>query len=291
MRRHLATLLLASALWGPALAASWVDDRGRSVEVPPHPQRVVSLFPSLTETVCALRACDRLVGIDRHSNWPAQVQRLPRLGGLEDAQVERIVALKPDLVLAATSTRAVDRLEALGLPVLALEPRTLDDSRRVVLQLAGVLGTPAAGPQLWQQVEARIAGAAERLPARLRGARVYFEVASTPFAAGEASFIGELLARLGLRNIVPAAMGPFPQLNPEFIVRAQPDWVMATAQNLTEMPARPGWAAMRALQQGQGCGFGPEQNDMLMRPGPRLGEAAELIVACMGAARTIGADR
>lgn len=175
--------------------------------------------------------------------------------GPEDAQVERIAALKLDLVLTATSTRAVERLEALGLPVLALEPRSLDDSRRVVLLLAKVLGTPAAGTQLWNQVEARMARAAARLPPALRGS-VYFEVAATPFAAGEASFIGELLTRLGLRNIVPAAMGPFPQLNPEFIVRAQPDWVMATTQNLAEMPARPGWAALRALQRGRTCGFG-----------------------------------
>lgn len=290
MLRHLVTLLLTMALGGQALAASWVDDRGRTIEVPPNPQRIVSLLPSLTETICALQACDQLVGVDRHSNWPAQTQRLPRLGGLEDAQVERIVALKPDLVLTATSTRAVDRLEALGLPVLALEPRSLDDSRRVVLLLAKVLGTPAAGTQLWEQVEARMSRAAARLPPALRGSSVYFEVAATPFAAGEASFIGELLTRLGLRNIVPAAMGPFPQLNPEFIVRAQPDWVMATTQNLAEMPARPGWAALRALQRGRTCGFGPDRNDVLMRPGPRLGEAAELIAECLAPLGTIGAQ-
>lgn len=290
MRRHIVLLLLALALGCPVLAAPWVDDRGRTVEVLPSPQRIVSLLPSLTETVCALQACDRLVGVDRHSNWPAQTQRLPRLGGLEDAQVERIVALKPDLVLTATSTRAVERLEALGLPVLALEPRSLDDSRRVVLLLAKVLGTPAAGTQLWNQVEARMARAAARLPPALRGNSVYFEVAATPFAAGEASFIGELLTRLGLRNIVPAAMGPFPQLNPEFIVRAQPDWVMATTQNLAEMPARPGWAALRALQRGRTCGFGPERNDVLMRPGPRLGEAADLIADCLSPLGTIGSQ-
>ncbi len=290
MRRHIVLLLLALALGCPVLAAPWVDDRGRTVEVLPSPQRIVSLLPSLTETVCALQACDRLVGVDRHSNWPAQAQRLPRLGGLEDAQVERIVALKPDLVLTATSTRAVERLEALGLPVLALEPRSLDDSRRVVLLLAKVLGTPAAGTQLWNQVEARMARAAARLPPALRGNSVYFEVAATPFAAGEASFIGELLTRLGLRNIVPAAMGPFPQLNPEFIVRAQPDWVMATTQNLAEMPARPGWAALRALQRGRTCGFGPERNDVLMRPGPRLGEAADLIADCLSPLGTIGSQ-
>ncbi len=288
MRRHLVALWLAASLGGHALAAPWVDDRGRTVEVVTSPQRIVSLLPSLTETVCALKACDRLVGVDRHSNWPAQTQQLPRLGGLEDAQVERIVALKPDLVLTATSTRAVDRLEALGLSVLALEPRSLDDSRRVVLLLAKVLGTPATGTQLWELVEARMVRAAARVPAALRGSSVYFEVASTPFAAGEASFIGELLARLGLRNIVPAAMGPFPQLNPEFIVRAQPDWVMATTQNLAEMPGRPGWVALRALQRGRTCGFGPERNDVLMRPGPRLGEAAELIAECLAPLGTIG---
>jgi len=87
------------------------DDRGRSLTLPRPPLRVVSLLPSLTETVCALQACARLVGIDRHSDWPAAVRNLPRLGGLEDTQIERIVALKPDLVLAAVSSRAVDRLE------------------------------------------------------------------------------------------------------------------------------------------------------------------------------------
>ena len=91
------------------------DDRGAALTLAQPPQRIVSLLPSLTETVCELGACSRLVGTDRHSNWPASVRALPRLGGLEDAQIERIVALKPDLVLLAVSARAADRLRALGL--------------------------------------------------------------------------------------------------------------------------------------------------------------------------------
>ena len=257
-----------------------IDDRGQQIALARPAARIVSLLPSLTETVCALQACARLVGVDRYSDWPASVRLLPQLGGLEDTQIERLVALKPDLVLAAGSTRAIARLESLGIPVLALEPRNLADTRRVILAVAAALGTPELGDMVWTQVDARINAAAARLQA-LRGQRIYFEVAATPYAAGEASFLGELLARLGMRNVVPAALGPFPQLSPEFVVRAQPEVLMATQQAVAEMPARPGWAGMRALQQARHCGFAPAAFDVLMRPGPRLGQAAEILADCL----------
>jgi iron complex transport system substrate-binding protein len=286
----LAALLLSWA--GPAAATSIVDDRGRTIELRAPPQRVVSLLPSLTETVCALQACGRLVGVDRFSSFPASVRTLPQLGGLEDTQIERLVALKPDLVLAAGSSRAIDRLEALGLRVVALEPKSLQDTERVILQVARVLGDAAAGPALWQAMQRRIDAAAARVPAAVRGQKVYFEVASAPYAAGEASFVGETLARLGMGNIVPAALGPFPKLNPEFVVRAQPDIVMATQRALAEMPARPGWATLRALREARQCGFASEPWDTLVRPGPRLAEGAELLADCLaGLARTEAAAR
>jgi iron complex transport system substrate-binding protein len=257
------------------------DDRGRTVRLAAPPQRIVSLLPSLTETVCALQACGRLVGVDRYADWPASVRTLPRVGGLEDTQIERVVALKPDLVLAAMSSRAVDRLEALGLPVLALEPQTLADTRRTIQRVALALGAGAQGDALLAQIDSRVAAALARVPPAWRGRRVYLEVAATPFAAGEASYVGELLARMGLVNIVPAALGPFPQLNPEFVLRAQPDVVMASAKALAGMPARPGWPALVALRTQHHCGFQPAAWDSLVRPGPRLGEAAEAIADCL----------
>jgi iron complex transport system substrate-binding protein len=281
--RRVATLLLLLAVATHAAQAGVVvtDDRGRRVELAAPPQRVVTLMPSLTETVCELQACGRLVGTDRYSDWPASVKALPKLGGLEDTPIERLVSLKPDLVLAPVSSRAVDRLEALGLRVLALEPKSLADSERVFALLGRVLGDADAGPRLWAQMNQRLTAAAARVPPGWRGSRVYFEVASAPYAAGEASFVGETLARLGLGNIVPAAMGPFPKLNPEFVVRARPDLIMASASAVAEMPARPGWSALPALQGGRSCAFPTERYEMLVRPGPRLAEAAEVIAACL----------
>lgn len=284
LRRLTTTCLLATTLVLPLGAHAGIrvtDDRGHRIQLAQAPQRIVSLLPSLTETVCELQACARLVGTDRFSNWPERVKTLPKLGGLEDAQLERIVTLKPDLVLAAVSARVIERLEGLGIPVLALEAKNLGDVHRVLEVVAQALGTPGAGDALWQRIEARMDAAARRVPAALRGRKVYFEVAAVPYAAGESSFVGETLARLGLGNIVPAALGPFPQLNPEFVLRAQPDVIMAVQHELTRMPRRPGWDRLRALLSKQHCGFPSLQYDVLVRPGPRLGEAAELMAGCL----------
>ncbi|HZF80710.1 MAG TPA: helical backbone metal receptor, partial [Rubrivivax sp.] len=194
----LAGLMTAAA--APAVETV-VDDRGRTVSFAAPPQRIVSLLPSLTETVCALGACARLVGVDRFSNSPASVQALPKLGGLEDAQIERIVLLKPDVVLAARSARLLDRLEAVGIKVLALESNSHADVQRSFALVGRLLGAPAAADQAWAGIQKDVELAARRVPPALRGMRVYFEVASTPYAAGQASFIGETLQRLQLANV------------------------------------------------------------------------------------------
>ena len=257
------------------------DDRGSTLLLESPPQRIVSLLPSLTESVCALGACARLVGTDRFSNSPASVIALPKLGGLDDASIEGIVALKPDVVLMSAAARATTRLEALGLKVLALESRDHADVKRSLTLVAHMLGVPAQADAVWATIERDTRAAAERVPAALRGKRVYFEVDATPYAAGPASFIGQTLARLGLANAVPAELGPFPKLNPEYVVRLQPDIVMAVAPSLTEMPRRPGWRALRALKARQSCGFAGERYELLVRPGPRMGEAAAVLADCL----------
>jgi iron complex transport system substrate-binding protein len=280
-------MLIALLVAGAAHAVTLTDDRGARISLAAPPQRIVSLLPSLTETVCALGACDRLVAVDTHSNWPQAVRALPHVGGMDDAQVESILALRPDLVLAATSTRALARLESLGLKVLALEPRTLEDFGRVVDQLDRALGR-SGGPALLQGVDAELAAAARSLTPAQRGTRVYFEVSSAPYAASETSFIGQLLARVGAANVVPGALGPFPKLNPEFIVRADPQVVMVSDQTTGDLSARPGWSGLRALREGRVCRFTPAQSDVLVRPGPRMAEGARLMVACIQGRLTAG---
>jgi iron complex transport system substrate-binding protein len=257
------------------------DDRGAVLTFAASPQRIVSLLPSLTESVCALGACTRLVGTDRYSNVPESVRTLPKLGGMEDAQVERIVALRPDVVLAAPSARVIERLEALGLKVLVLESRDHADVRHSLDVLAQLLGAPERAAALWARIDAQTRAAMARVPLAWRGQRVYFEVDATPYAAGAGSFIGETLQQLGMGNIVPPALGPFPKLNPEYVVRAQPDVLMAPARNLAEMPQRPGWSRLVALQKKRACGFDAARYELLTRPGPRLGEAALVLADCL----------
>lgn len=281
--RWLLVLWLAVVAWSARAEVMVRDERGATIKLAAPPQRIISLLPSLTETVCALGFCERLVGTDRYSSWPASVSALPKLGGMDDTQVERVVALRPDVVLAARSTRAVERLESLGLTVVVLEPRSQAEAKRTVATLAMLMGRPEQGAVLWARIDQQVQRAAARVPAALRGQKVYFEVDSAPYAAGSSSFLGELLTQLGLGNIVPPALGPFPKLNPEFIVKAQPDLVMAVERNLRDMPRRPGWATLKALQTGRTCAFDATRYEMLVRPGPRLGDAAELIADCLKA--------
>lgn len=274
-------LALAMATLGARAEIAVRDGRGVEVVFAAVPQRVVSLMPAATESVCAIGACDRLVGTDRFSNWPASVAALPKLGGLDDAPVERIAALKPDVVLVSSAARIIDRLEALGIKVVVLETRNRTDTRDALALLGRLFAKPGAADAVWARIEREVQAAAQRVPASIRGGRVYFEIDSTPYAAGPESFVGELLASLGMRNILAPDSGPFPKVNPEFVVTAQPDVVMASTQNLREMPSRPGWASLRALARGKACGFERARFDLVTRPGPRLGEAAGAIADCL----------
>lgn len=262
------------------------DDRGATVTLSAPARRIVSLLPSITESVCAVGACDRLVGTDRSSDWPERIRSLPKLGGIDDTQVERIVALAPDVVLAPKSSRVADRLEGLGLKVVLVESQTHADVRRSLATVAHIVGMPDEGVRAWDAIDREIVAAAARVPMAMRGKRVYFEVGSAPYAAGAASFIGETLSRLGMGNVVPPAMGPFPRLNPEFVVRSDPDVVIASQRDLAGMRERPGWERLAALTHGRTCGIEARRYDVLVRPGPRLGDAAAMLADCLASLPT-----
>lgn len=242
-------------------------------------QRIVTLLPSLTETVCVLGHCDELVAVDDFSNWPAQVRKLPHVGGLEDAHVEAIVALKPDVVLLTASSRAAGRLQALGIRVLAFEPKTIADVHTTLVRVGLLLGERDV-VRLWKDIERGIDDASRAVPASRKGARAYVEVDTGPYAAGEMSHVGELLKRLGMANIVPASLGSVPKLNPEFVVRSDPDFIVISGRDAAAMRLRPGWDRIRAVREGHVCALSEADGDVLMRPGPRLPEAAQVLARC-----------
>ena len=261
-------------------ATEVIDDRGKSIVFNAPPQRLISLLPSLTESICALGKCSNLVGIDRFSNWPLSLQTLPKLGGISDSNLEGIVQLKPDLVLVDRSSPIIARLEGLHIPVMAFDIKTMADEERALKKMGLALGSNESD-RVWKQIQAEITRANKQLDGSQKNMRVYFEVNSAPYAAGRTSFIGELLTRLELNNIIPESLGAFPKINPEFVVQAKPEIIMLSETRLAAMKKRPGWSAIPAIAQDRICVFNKEQSDILVRPGPRMGQAAAILSQCI----------
>jgi len=277
-----AVFLIIQTGWSNSTFAqpiSVVDNQNTTVILRAPAQRVVSMLPSLTESVCALGKCSVLVGVDRFSNWPKSIDALPRLGGIADANIEGIVRLKPDLVLLEKSSPLIARLQSLGIPAMAFDVQSMADLQRTLRQLDTVLGSTESGA-VWDRIQLEIARANRALSPSQKAARVYFEVNAAPFAAGKTSFIGELIDRLGMQNIATEKMGAFPKINPEFVVLSKPDLIMSTEGSPKELARRPGWKSIPAIEANRVCFFSAAHADVLVRPGPRMGEAASLIADC-----------
>lgn len=266
-----------------------VDDSAQVHSFATPAKRIVSLLPSVTETICALQACGRLVGVDRYSNWPEAVLDLPQVGGLSDANIEAIVALQPDLVIMRSRNRAMARLQELGFRVMALDANQHSDARRHMELIARALGQPGQGEALWRQLELRIERLKNQIPPAWRGRSVYLELHSGTAAAGQHSFMGELLTQLGFVNVVPAHLGMYPKMSPEFVVRVNPDLLITVDSAAVRPPhLRAGWGPLNAVKNKHVCALSGQAYDVLMRAGPRLDWAAQEMLDCLQALDAAG---
>ncbi len=274
----LASASLLLALCGVAFAA-WpvtvTDDLGRAVRLEAAPQRIVSLVPSHTETVCALGACDRLVGRDTFSDHPAAVLALPDLGSAFTPDLEALVALRPDLVLVDEYSGVADALEPLGIAVYAGTPQRLEEVFALIERLGRLLGAPTEAALL----QGRLRGELDAVAALVAGREppsVFFEIDPAPYSVGPDGFIGTLIALAGGRNVIPARLGDFPLVDPEFVVAADPEVIVladaAYGVDRAALEARPGWAGIAALRSGRVVELDQAQSDVLSRAGPRLAE-------------------
>jgi len=271
------TLLFAIS---PASALTLVGDDGVALTLSKPATRVVTLLPSLAEVVCDLGACDRLVGIDRYTNWPPETANVAVVGGGLDPQLESILRLRPDLIVMAPSARVIARLRDLGLPVLALEPKRMADLARTYRVLGEALGIAEADAR-FTQLQSDLGVLKRSVDASWLGARVYFEVSDELYAAGPDSFVGELLTSLGFGNAISSGLGPFPKISPEWVVRANPDALVVSEQTVGRLTQRPGWSGMPAIAEKQVCAMPQAQADALVRPGPRLVSGAQWLVRCI----------
>ena len=286
---RLVRVLLLIFFLNAALATTYpltvTDDLGAEVTLEAEPTRVVSMLPSYTETLCAVGACDKLVGVDRYSDFPAQVQALPNLGGtLSETNVEGLVALEPDLVLVSESGDLAQTLRDLGLTVHAGSPQTFEETFDYFERMGQMLNREAQAQALIARTRLEI-GEVESRTRGLDTPSVYYEIDATPYSVGPTSFIGTLIQKAGGDNIVSADQGEFPQLEPEYIVAANPEIIILgnapSGESVETLEARPGFASLDAMQSGRVVELSEEQVNIMNRPGPRIAEAAKLLASIL----------
>jgi iron complex transport system substrate-binding protein len=256
------------------------DEVGRTVRVPVNPQRIISLAPSLTETLYALHLEDRLVADTVYCDYPPDAQKKPKVGGVIDPNLEEIAALQPDLVLmtkGANRLETVRALDALGIPSYATDPHNVDQIISSTRKLAAILNIPETGRAVSEDLQARL----EKLRSMLKAVppkRVFFVVWTEPLiSVGKDTFIADALRRAGATSIVESGQD-WPQISLEEVARLQPDYLVFAAshtdmgeRNFEELKDRAGWRILDAVHNRRFAVI----SDAVIRPAPRIVSAIE----------------
>jgi iron complex transport system substrate-binding protein len=274
---------------GAAYPRALTDDDGRDVVIPSEPQRIVSLAPSNSEIVCALDACDRLVGVTDFDDYPPEVADIPDvvIGAVVD--VELVVAADPDLILAAgnelTPSAVISELTDLGYPVLVLYPESLDEVLGNVRLVGEAINTADQAEALTADMQYRIDVVRHAVPSGGLPL-VFYEVGvfeGTIYTAGEDSFLASLIEVAGGIPITGDALTTSIAL--EDLLVADPGLILlgdaAYDPSVTpeSVAARPGWSAMSAVRDGRMVVM--LADPVITRPGPRIVDGLEALAAAI----------
>jgi iron complex transport system substrate-binding protein len=260
----------------------FTDGLGRAVSLKGPAQRVVSLAPSNTEILFAVGAGKQVVGRDEFSDYPPEAKSLQSVGGsMGQYSTEAVVALKPDLVLAAeiNAPELVKQLEDLGLTVYYLKnPKTLEEMYGNLDIVGQLTGHDTAG--LVDSLKKRVQAVDEKVMPLSSRPSVFYEIDATdpakPYTYGPGSFGDLLIARAGGFNIGNQLSDPYPQMSLEQIVVSNPGIILlgdsmwgTTAE---AVKGRPGWEGIEAVKSGN---ILPFDDNLVSRPGPRLVDGLE----------------
>ena len=263
---------------------TFTDDMGREIALAGTPERIVSLAPSTTEILFAVGAGDQVVGRDEFSDYPEEAKALPSIGGsFGEYNVEAIVALEPDLVIAAeiNTPELVKQLEDLGVTVYYLgNPTTLEEMYGKLETVAELTGHDVS--ELVSSLQARVAAVDEKIAPISARPNVFYEIdasdPSKPYTYGPGTFGDLLITRAGGTNVGSVSTDPYPQLsleqivveNPSFIILGDSMWGV-TPESVVE---RAGWESIEAVNADQ---IFPIDDNLISRPGPRLVDGLEAL--------------
>jgi iron complex transport system substrate-binding protein len=256
------TILLASVL--PLAAKTAQDQLGREIHVPDDPKRIIALAPSITEIIFALGQQDRLKGTTQFSNYPAEAAKLPKVGSYVRLDLERIVALNPDLCIAVKDGNpkaTIDRLQSLNIPVFAVNPRNLESLLQTIQKIGGILNASARAREL------------DRRP------RVFIQIGISPIiSAGSNTFIHELIDRAGGINVA-ASNSAYPHFSREKVLALAPEVLIITtmARSGAFEKAKADWNRLADMPAVRKKRIYMVNSDVFDRPSPRLFDALEIL--------------
>jgi iron complex transport system substrate-binding protein len=270
-------------LWLKAEAKTVVDQAGRSVTVPAIPERVVALAPSITEIIFALGQQDRLKGVTTYSNYPTAALALPKVGTYIRLDLERIVALAPDLCIAikdGNPKAAVDRLTELNVPVYTVNPVDIEHVIRAVIEIGGLLNAEENAHRLADEMHARVQRVKSQTAHAAHRPRVFFQIGIAPIVSvGTKTFINELIVLAGGDNIA-AGSTAYPRFNREQVLALAPEVIIISSmtRGASFEQIKQEWQNWPKIPAVQHQRIYIVDSDLFDRPSPRLVEALEMLV-------------
>jgi iron complex transport system substrate-binding protein len=274
-------------------AVTAVDDAGNTVTLAAPAQRVVSLAPHVTELLYAAGGGAKVVGAVAYSDYPPEAQKVPRVGDNRALDLERIVALKPDLIVVwrhGNAQQQLDRLRDLHIPLFFSEPRKLDDVATSLTRLGTLLGTEPAAQAAAASYRRDIAQLRARYTQRAT-VSVFYEVWDQPLMTISGShMISDVIALCGGRNVFAALEPLVPTVSTEAVLAANPDAIVTASQGATS-PDRPlpslarwqAWPTLTAVAHGNLFAI---DGDLLTRPAPRIAQGAAQLCKDLDLARS-----
>jgi iron complex transport system substrate-binding protein len=286
MRRcALLALCWAALAWGQPV----VDDLGVAVELKQPPARLVSLAPSNTELLFALDLGPKVVGVTDYCNFPPAAQKVQKVAGYSNLNLEQIVAVAPDLVLAARGNdlEGIAALRAASIPVFSLDIQSVEGLIESTGRLGRLTGAQEAAGRLQEEWRGRLAKVRARVDSRAARPRVMWGFFGEPvYTAGAGTLIDDLIRAAGGANVGSQAPGAWPAVNLETILSWAPEVLLAASmadtltigQEVARLRSLKGWQELPAVREGRVYHLDP---DWLTRPGPRallaLEELAKLL--------------
>ena len=271
------------SLEATSVAKTVTDQLERHVTVPDKPQRVVSLAPSITEIVFALDQGHRLQGVTTYSDFPPEAVNLPKVGSYVHLDLEKIVALKPDLCIAIKdgNPRVIaQRLESLKIPVYAVDPNNLETIMKTVLEIGTLLNAKGRANQLVQNMDLRIQKVKSLVAKTTHRPRVFLQIGVSPIvSAGTHTFIHELIVIAGGTNLSAGPI-PYPRFSREKVLALSPEIIIITsmARSAVFEKVKAEWEKWPNMPAVRNQRIYVEDSNFFDRPTPRLVDGLELLI-------------